>query len=302
MSSLTLDPDLRQALEDVAKKSPEGGIFAGLGANGIKGSFQLPDQSISVARAGLSTAERHILKSHRSELAWVLEEAFLVSYLPTLKGDVDAEFQGADFQAGLSSLEQLGANARRTQESSDPLSFRYRTGFFISKIARAERIANHKERLSLLVAAMRLRDSSFARYYYAHSSLKAGALEVAVKSVSGILASGETRMEAYAHSLCREKLQLQGRFRESIPHGILASDLALHSDNEWLALSEAALLLHEATRRNMPVKEVGIGTLDIPPDSILVRAEARVGQMLAIKSISKEEANRTLFAYQSAMQ
>jgi len=301
MSSLTLDPDLRQALEDVAKKSPTGGIFAGLGAGDIKASFPLPDQSISVAKSGLSSAERHILQVHRGELAWVLEEAFLVNYLPTFEGNVDVECETPEFQASLPSLEQLSSETRRLQELATPEAFRYRTGLFISKITRAEPIPNHKEQLSLLVAAMRLRDSSFARYYYAQSSLKAGALEVAARSASKLLTSGEARMGAYAHTLYREKLQLQGRFYESVPHGILAADLALKTGNEWLALTEAALLLDGAVRRNLPITHVGLGVLDVAPDRILARAEARVAQLLAQESISNERADHTLSAYRSAM-
>ena len=301
MSSITLDPDLRQALEDVAKKSPTGGIFAGLGAGDIKGSFPLPDQSISVAKSGLSSAERHILQVHRGELAWVLEEAFLVNYLPTFEGNIDVECETPEFQTNLPSLEELGGEARKRQELAPPEAFRYRTGLFISKITRAEPIPSHKEQLSLLVAAMRLRDSSFARYYYAQSSLKSGALELATRSASRLLTSGEAGMGAYAHTLYREKLQLQGRFHESVPHAVLAVDLALKTGNEWLALAEAALLLDEAVRRNLPTEQVGLGALDLAPDRILARAEARVVQLLTKKSINSEEAEQVLSSYRKAL-
>lgn len=302
MSSLTLDPDLRQALEDVAKKSPTGGIFAGLGAGDIKGSFPLPDQSISVAKSGLSSAERHILQVHRGELAWVLEEAFLVNYLPTLKGNVDAEFQDPDFQAKLSSPGELTSSATQVQESANPLAFRYRTGLFVAKLAHGERISNQKELQSMLVAAMRLRDSAFARYYYAHTHLKGGSLDVAMRSASNLVSSGEAKMGAYAHSLYREALHRRGNYNESVSHGTLAAERAIQSGNRKLALTEAVLLLREAVRQGMPVREVGLGFLDLEPDMILARAEARVAKKLAMESISEQEANRTLAAYRSAMQ
>ena len=95
-------------------------------------------------------------------------------------------------------------------------------------------------------------------------------------------------MGVYAHTLYREKLQLQGRFHESVPHAVLAINLALKSGNEWLALTEAALLLDEAVSKNLPIKQVGLGALDLAPDRILARANARVGKLLVRKSISNE--------------
>lgn len=238
MSSFTMDPDLRQALEDVVKASPSNGVFKGLGAMGVRGAFVLPDQPISIARAGVSSAERHILKVHRGELAWLLEEAFRISHLEAIGPDPDIEPQ-----ENLGTMEQLVPQAERIEERMPPLAMRYRSGYFLGRVLAGQPIKSADDRASMLVAAMRLRDSGFARYSYAHVELKRGRTRAARQAAECLLDEGDPMMAAYAHSLFREAHYWEESLARSVQHGLTAVELAMQTGRTWLARTEAAYLL-----------------------------------------------------------
>ena len=129
MSSLTIDPDLRGALEDLIKEDGRGKLFKGLGVGEIAGAFALPDQTASFAQTGLTSVERHILAVHRDELAFVLNSAFITNHHAT------PESGGKRFHDGeVLDLADLADHARRVRDHATPAAYRHGTLRFLAKI------------------------------------------------------------------------------------------------------------------------------------------------------------------------
>lgn len=289
MSSFVMDPDLRQALEDVVKASPSNGVFSGLGATGVRGAFALPDQPISIARAGISSAERHILQVHRGELAWLLEEAFRISHLQVIGPDPDIEPQ-----ENLGTMEDLVPQAERVQERTPPLAMRYRSGYFLGKVLMGQPIKSADERGSLLVAAMRLRDSSFARHGYAHVELKRGRTRAARQAAECLLDGGDPMMAAYAHSLYREAFRCEGDIPHAVRHGMAALDLGMSTGRVPLARTEAALLVGCSVNLGAPLDRIAIEGTGLSLGSALERAQERLDWMRAMGRVTNVEYDRDM--------
>jgi len=289
MSSFAMDPDLRQALEEVAKASPSNGVFSGLGATGVRGAFALPDQPISIARAGISSAERHILQVHRGELAWLLEEAFRISHLEAIGPDPDIEPQ-----ENLGTMEDLVPQAERIQERIPPLAMRYRSGLFLGRVLAGQPIKSADDRASMLVAAMRLRDSSFARYSYAHVELKRGRTRAARQAAECLLDEGDPMMAAYAHSLFREALRCEGDIPQAVRHGLAALGLGMSTGRILLARTEAALLVGCSLNLGAPLDRDAIERAGLSLGDVIERAQDRLAWMRSTNRVTNIEYDKDM--------
>ena len=70
-----LSPDLEGVLRDLARHGS--GSLLAVDPQQVVRTLRQGWSEVSVAQAGLSSAERHLLEAHRAELAWVLREAYL---------------------------------------------------------------------------------------------------------------------------------------------------------------------------------------------------------------------------------
>lgn len=280
---LNIDPDLRQALEDVAKASPTNGIFAGLGSGQIRGAFALPDQEISVARAGLCTAERHVISVHRVELARILNQAFVTSHY-ALEGIGDRRF----YDGEVLELGDLVARTEAAKRVTPPDAFRYRSGYFLSKIVSGEPISNLDEQASLTVASMRLHDTFQARTYYSTSYLERGGFQVAYEGLMNLMDAGHPLQAAYASGLWRQALEKQGRLREAMQMGERAARLAREVDLRDLGCDEAGLAVLRRIQARLGVDINHIESLHPEANAVIRHALSRI----RLEGLDKIEAER----------
>jgi hypothetical protein len=205
MSPLLIEPELREVLEDVVKQSSPSNIFADFTPTRFKKTFRLPDQTIGIAQAGLSTAERELIRVHRDKLAWLLREAFLEGFYA---GD------GGDWMVPPSnrlSQEELSAQARRIRRVASPQAYRYRSGYYLRRLISGVPIRDNNDLSSLLLASLRLADSSKARLYHGYVDMRRGDLGAAWRSLAPLLDAGEPQMAVSARVAWIKALSERGR-------------------------------------------------------------------------------------------
>lgn len=233
MSTLEIDPLLREALEDVARNSSESSLFAGLDAQQLARTFQIPDQTASIARAGMLPAERYILAVHREELARVLNQAFLTNHyaLP--------ESGGARFHdGGLLDSKELCERANRVRDIALPAAYKHGTLRFLAKLCNGEPIRDRTELSSLTIASMRLMDSYQPRVYYALSPKGPAHIESAIRAAHHHLETSGPVGRAYLLSTLRYLVELKGSLRKAFELGIQAARAAQLVGLEGMLIDE----------------------------------------------------------------
>jgi len=99
-----LSPDLEGVLRDVAKGGPSS--LLAVAPEQVLRSLRQGWGEVSVAQAGLRSAERHLLAAHRSELAWVLREAYLRGFYAD-----EARSRGIGYGGELTTSDELSESA-----------------------------------------------------------------------------------------------------------------------------------------------------------------------------------------------
>ena len=246
MSSLTIDPDLRGALEDLIKEDGRGKLFRGLGVGEIAGAFALPDQTASFAQTGLTSVERHILAVHRDELAFVLNSAFITNHHAT------PESGGKRFHDGeVLDLADLANHARRVRDHATPAAYRHGTLRFLAKICNGEPIRNREELSSLTIASMRLIDTYKPRVYYAQNLMAHGKIEPALTVLTERWKTRDPIARVYIGAGLRAIAGYQGRFEDEIQIGRGVCDLAAKSGCIHVFISEFTDVLFNELHANL---------------------------------------------------
>ena len=230
-----IDPALREVLEDVAKQAKPGSLFRGLGPDRIGGAFTLPDQQVSVATAGLTVAERELVRSHREELASVLRGAFLRSHFNPQGhlAPVRIDFEPESYQS-------LASRARRLIGADAEVAYRHRTGHYLLRVTREESVDQFDDQASLLVASLRLQDKWSARHYYAMLQYRHGHFKEAMREVGAIMDTADPLPASYAYSLRRSIRTRNGDPVGAVNDGWAASRLACDSGSVTFGMMEMA--------------------------------------------------------------
>ena len=286
MSSLTIDPDLRGALEDLIKEDGRGKLFRGLGVGEIAGAFALPDQTASFAQTGLTSVERHILAVHRDELAFVLNSAFITNHHAT------PESGGKRFHDGeVLDLADLANHARRVRDHATPAAYRHGTLRFLAKICNGEPIRNREELSSLTIASMRLIDTYKPRVYYAQNLTELGQDAEALNAIHPRLASSDPIGFIYVGEAVRRLLSRADRIRDAYH---LAMQVARASfryghvqqcvrENVWILLNAGERLIQRDVAL-AAVREIGVG---VPYSEIASELTAYLNQGFAFEVPTK---------------
>ena len=239
-----IDPALREVLEDVAKQAKPGSLFRGLGPDRIGGAFTLPDQQVSVATAGLTVAERELVRSHREELASVLRGAFLHS--------VSKERRGLNPVRTLEEsdgVSQLGRKAARLGIQVDSMGLPYRVQHYLDRIVDGCVIEGEDDQASLLVASMRLSSIWVGRHFFALSRYVYGRYQEALTHTEPLVDPASPRVAAFAWSLRRATFHRLGLEDLAAESGVFAARLGFRSGQLALARIEAAGALLTAVAR-----------------------------------------------------
>jgi len=229
MSAILIEPELRQVLEDVVRQSPDSSIFKSFTPTRFNKTFDLPDQTISIAQAGLGTAERELVRVHRDKLAWVLREAFLVNFYA---GD------GADWvtaPAHLPNNDELRAKATRIQNSASSAAYRYRTGHYLRRVTRGEPIAHPDDQSSLLLASLRLCDHPTGRVGLANLAMKRMDLRGVQSIVRNLLDRGDPHVSVYADRIQIKAFREAKMFSQADLRAVALHSFAVSSKDDGLA-------------------------------------------------------------------
>jgi len=205
MGAPKLDPHLREVLEDLVRTGPADGYFAKLQPEQIGGVFRAPDEPVSIARAGFSSLERHLVRFHREELALVLRKSFLTSFFavhPKPAGDFH-----------LDPPRTLAARAEEAANHVCPEAYTYRSSHFLRRILQGEPITNPAEQISMLVASMRLEDHAHARHYYAMCLLRDEQFESVKQCIRPLISHSAPESTVAAYGLWRETLVAAGNMQ-----------------------------------------------------------------------------------------
>lgn len=233
MSPIEIEPALRQALEDVARAPGESRLFAGLSADQVANSFLIPDQTASIAKAGLMPAERYILAVHREELAFVLNQAFLTNHYASPDRD-SARFHDGE----LLSHTALSKRANRVRDIALPGAYKHGTIRFLAKLCAGEPIRERNELASLTIASMRLVDSYRPRVYYALAPNGPGHVESAIRAAHHLLETSGPEGKAYLMSTLRFLVEQQGQLAKAFELGKQASRAAQQVGLEGMLVDE----------------------------------------------------------------
>jgi hypothetical protein len=236
MGAPKLDPHLREVLEDLVRTGPSDGFFTKMQPERIGGIFRAPDEPVSIARAGFSSLERHLVRFHREELALILRKAFLTSFYSVNPEPVY-------MIKALPDHVDLERDAQDAMNRAHPGCFSYRSGHFLRQILRGEAVTSADEQFSMLVASLRLEDHPHGRLYCAQVHMHAGSTDDVRSIVGPMLRSGCASTLSAAHSYWREAANTDGDFAEADAHTIKAVQLALDAGDPHLAGHDAAGLL-----------------------------------------------------------
>ena len=159
MSSFTISEDLRGVLEDVVKE-PKQRVFAGTCLQlAAKGFDEVGDLTLTT-RTGLSSAERHLLRVHKEELARALLFGFYYNFF--------AE-GGPGRRLNLIGQSEADSSWRRNAEfarnNALPEAFAPGSATWLHRLLKGQSLRTTQEYHELAVAAERLTGSVSARLY-----------------------------------------------------------------------------------------------------------------------------------------
>ena len=238
MGAPKLDPHLREVLQDLVESGPADGFFAKMQPEHIGGVFRAPDEPVSIARAGFSSLERHLVRFHREELALVLRKAFLTSFYTVNPKPV--------CQGELPDPTELVRASREAMQRATPGTFTYRSSHFLRRILRGEAITSSDDQISMLVASMRLEDHAHARHYYAMCFRSKRDFETVRTSIAPLLDSANPLAAVPALGLWRECLESMGNLGGAQETSLQAALLASQNGLDELADVERSFLCGSA--------------------------------------------------------
>lgn len=193
--------DLRGVLEDVAADS-RAGLFRVAPAD-IARRARGGAEPVSVARAGVSAAERELLEVHRTELAWLLREAFLQWFYSQPDRSTRSTHLGQRTPAG-----SWHRRRDRLDGSSSILQDRPSDRELLS---RAFSTTAPNDGAALLEASLRLESAPNAVVYLAQERISIGAPATAALLLRSILGPGlGVLVDASAHQALAMALSDQG--------------------------------------------------------------------------------------------
>lgn len=260
MSAVLIEPELREVLEDVVRQSPDSSIFARFTPTRFNRTFDLPDQTISIAQAGLSTAERELVRVHREKLAAVLREAFFVSFNDEGRCDwMDLNWQPPG-------SENLARKASKLQRSAVPEAYRYRTGHFIRRIVKGEVAFGTNDLSSMLIASLRLCDHSSARIYHACLDTKRRDFSSVWKALLPLLDSGDPDVSCFAREVWAKCLDDRGEVDKVDQWGEDSLQFALENGQTTHARNFLAEICFRHLRRSSASVEAVLRREGVTPE------------------------------------
>ena len=181
MSPFAISEDLRGVLEDVVKE-PKQRLFAGTCLQqAARGFDEIGDLTLTT-RTGLSSAERHLLRVHKEELARALLFGFYYSFF--------AE-GGPGRRLNLIGRSEAGSSWRRNAEfarnNALPEAFAPGSATWLHRLLKGQPLRTTQDYHELAVAAERLTGSVTARLYRGlnlHTSGKSGAAQGLLRQVA----------------------------------------------------------------------------------------------------------------------
>ncbi len=270
MSTLTLDPELRGVLEDVVKQSPDSSIFTDFTPTRFQKTFTLPDQTISIARAGLSTAERELVSVHREKLAWVLREAFFVNFY------ADGGSLWMTPPDDLVERASLAVRAERVRDTARSAAYRYRSGHYLRRVAAGAVVRGAADLSSLLIASLRLVDHSKTRLGHAILDIKRGDLPAVWRCVTPFLDRGDIRNAIAAERLLVKGLREGGEYDKADDRAMALFELILESGDEADArdvIGETVLLRLRRSAASWGAASRGVHISDVKQDVLRIASE-----------------------------
>jgi len=180
MSTFTIGDDLRGILEDVVKSDKQR-LFAGNYFKNLHTEFNHKPEQIGVATAGLSSAERELVKLHRRELSLCLLNGFYAHFTAGPVGQNPMAPTGP-----AQSLETRSQEAKFARDFAPTAAIKPGTMPWLHRLLEDEPIRNYEDFLSLAAAARRLHDSPYGSLYQGCSFYSFGRLKAARACLSSI--------------------------------------------------------------------------------------------------------------------